>query len=464
MTIWIPSLTERRGPLYSVIADALEDDVRMGRLRGGERLPTHRDLAHHLKVTVGTITRAYAEAERRGLVVGEVGRGTYVLGQSEDAGAAGFSIPERDEPDVVDLSLNHPAEGENRAALGAVLSAMARDASSAALLRYQPAAGMPRHRIAAAAWLTRNGLPAVGDDVIICNGVQHGMTVALAALCRPGDTILTEDTTYPGIKSLAGFFHIKLKGVALDEEGLRPDALEVACRSGAGKVLYCMPSYHNPTSAVMSEARRHEIAAVVRRHGVLVVEDDVYGFLSQERPPPLADLLPGQTFYLASASKCMAPGLRVGFIRAPKEMTLNVAGAVRTTGWMASPISAEIMSRWVEDGTADRLADWHRREARARQGIVQRVFQGLRYDATPGSYHIWLSLPPPWNAGDFALEARARGVAVIPADMFAVGQTRPPHAVRICLGPPRDRQHLEAGLRVLADLVAEPPSPQLFVM
>ena len=436
----------------------------MGRLQGGERLPTHRDLAHHLKVTVGTVTRAYAEAERRGLVVGEVGRGTYVRGHSEEIRKGCFSIPEGDEPNVVDLSLNHPAEGDNWIRLGAVLSAIARDAASSSLLRYQPAAGMSQHRAAAAAWLTRNGLQSGGEEVVICNGVQHGMTVVLATLCRPGDTILTEDVTYPGIKPLAGLLHLKLKGLAIDEEGLRPDGLEAACRGGGAKVLYCMPSYHNPTSAFMSETRREEIAAVARKHSMFVVEDDVYGFLDYGSSPPLAALLPDQTFYLASASKCMAPGLRVGFVRAPRGMTENIAAAVRTTGWMASPISAEIMSRWIKDGTADQFVDWHRREARARQSIAQRLLKGLDYQATAGSYHLWLSLPPPWNAGDFALESRTRGAAVIPAEIFAVGQTHPPHAVRICLGPPRDRQRLETGLRIIADLIAEHPSPQLSVM
>ncbi|MBX6321736.1 MAG: PLP-dependent aminotransferase family protein, partial [Rhodospirillaceae bacterium] len=289
MTMWVPQLSGRSGPRYVAIAEALAEDVRGGRLRPGDRLPTHRELAYRLGVTVGTVTRAYAEAERRGLVRGEVGRGTYVLGPpAAMPWQAARGRTEAAPPASIDLSTNIAWPGDAEADLARTLARLA-EGDLAGLLGYQPAGALPAHRAAAAAWIAlERGMPVAPEQVLVTGGGQQAMAVALTALARPGDLVLTEQLTYPGMRVLANRLHLRLQGVAMDEDGLIPEAFAAACRAGAPRVLYCMPSVQNPTGALMPEARRRAIAEIALDHDVAIVEDDVYGFLAPDGPAPLS--------------------------------------------------------------------------------------------------------------------------------------------------------------------------------
>ncbi len=464
MTIWTPDLRKFTGPKYAAIADSIGEAVANGQLAPGDRLPPHRDLSYRLGVTVGTVTRGYGEAERRGLVAGEVGRGTFVKGGDESSATRLFAIRHDHPPAGIDFSLNFPPEGIRANLFARTAARIASNPFDASLFGYQPAAGNPRHRAAANELISHTGLETQVDRVVLCNGTQHGMAITMAALCQPGDVVLTEELTYPGIKAVAALFHLRLRGVAMDHDGMLPDAFEAACQKGDAKVLYCIPTFHNPTSAVMPASRRAEIAEIARKYGIFIVEDDVYGFLEDDRPLPISGYLPEQSYYVSSTSKCMMPSLRVGFVLTPPGMTEPIASAERAMNWMTSPITAEIMTRWIEDGTAAELVRWHRRESRARLAIAERVLAGIPFDSTPGSYHVWLHLPSPWRAEEFADKASIKGVHVIPAAPFAVGRTAIPHALRICMGATRTREELEQGLTILADLLVGRQTPRLDVM
>ena len=457
MTSWAPEIRQRKGPRYLAIAEALADDAGAGRLPPGTRLPTHRELADRLGLTVGTVTRAYAEAARRNLVSGEVGRGTFVR-----APASRFVGASRTEPGLIDLSANHPPNnpgGGESGALVRALAALSRRRDLAGLLDYPPPGGAREHRAAGAEWIRRSGLEAKAERVLVSSGNQHGMTAVFAALLSPGDLVLTEALTYPGLKNLAGLLSLRLQGVALDEQGMRPDALAAACRARTAKALYCVPTLQNPTTSIMSEERRRQIAAVAREHGVLIVEDDVHGRIPERAPRPLAAFAPEASVYLTGTSKVLAPGLRVGFIAAPDGMVDRIAAAIRGTTWMAAPLMAEIAATWIKDGTAEKILKRKRREAASRQQLAGRILGRFAGRAHAASYHFWLALPGPWSGEAFAEAARRRGVGVTPASAFAVGRSGVPDAVRVCLGAARDRAELERGLRVLADLLAASPEP-----
>ncbi|HET7291141.1 MAG TPA: PLP-dependent aminotransferase family protein [Vicinamibacteria bacterium] len=451
MTSWAPSLQGREGPLYLAIADALAEDARSGRLRPGARLPTHRELADRLGVTVGTVTRGYAEAARRGVVAGEVGRGSFVRGPVE---LPGPGLGEADEG-LVELGLNLPPpldEGKG-GALSRTLQALAQQDLSA-LLEYAPDGAAASHREAGAAWLNFAGLKADPARVLVSSGSQHALTVVFSAFLRPGDVLLTEALTYPGVKGVAGLLNLRLQGVPMDAHGLVPDALEAACRSQAPRALYLIPTIHNPTTVVLSETRRREIARIARAHNVIVVEDDVHRLLAEDAPPPVAALLPELTCFLLGTSKTLAPGLRVGFIHAPAPLVPRIAAGIRATTWMAAPLMAEIVARWQRDGTAVRLLKKRREEARARQRLAAELLEGYALDAHPTAHHAWLHLPEPWRAESFVAEARRSGVAVTPAQAFQVGRAPAPHAVRLGLGAPRSREELRVGLERVAAALA----------
>lgn len=457
MTIWLPEIDDRQGPRYKAIADALADDVADGGLTAGDRLPTHRDLAYRLGVTVGTISRAYAEAESRGLVYGQVGRGTFVR-EPRQAGAAEatFAYAASDESGLIDLSLNLPAAGDRGERLAATLADLAAGPDLSSLVGFGPEGGSHRHRAAGAEWMAKLGVEPAPSRVLVCNGAQHAMAIVFAALCRPGDTVLVEELTYPGIKGVADLLNLRLRGLPLDAEGLRPDALEDACRNGDGNVLYCVPSYQNPTTAYMSDERRDAIAEIARRHGLTVVEDDVYGFQHPAPAAPLVSRLPNQCCYVTSASKVLGPGMRVGYAMLPEHLVEAARAAIRATCWMTAPLNAEIVSRWIEDGGADDLIAWHREEAGRRAEMAYQALAGLPFRHQTGAYHMWLDLPPPWRVDELVDAAAGRGVRLIPPDPFLVGRGHRPHGVRLSLGSP-SRGDLARGLDIVAGILAEAP-------
>jgi DNA-binding transcriptional MocR family regulator len=450
--MWLPRIDERPGPRYRAIADSLGDDIAAGRLAPGSRLPTHRDLAERLGVTVGTVTRAYLEAARRGLLSGEVGRGTFVRPAAADEHG--------DDGAAVDLSHNHPpvtGPGPLSDVLQRTLGAMAVRADLGGLLGYPVDGGRAAHRQAGAAWIARSGLAVSAEDVLVCAGSQHALTTVLATRLQPGQVLLAESVTYPGLKALANLLHVRLEGVALDADGLRPDALEEACRRSGAQALYAVPTIHNPTSRVMSEGRRREVAAVARAQGLAIIEDDIHAVLPPQRPLPIAAFAPERTYYLTSASKTLAPGLRVGYLLAPRGEAGRLAASVRATTWGAAPLTAEVVSSWIRDGTADALLEARRAEAAARQALAAQALAGAEYEAHPVGYHLWLHLPEPWRSDTFAAQAARRGVAVTPAEAFVVGRGAAPHAVRVCLGSARTREALARGLGRVAETLAGSP-------
>jgi len=461
MTIWRPIL-KRGVHRYLAIAQALADDIASGRLKSGTRLPTHRDLADTLGVTIGTVSRAYAEASRRGLIGGEVGRGTFVSapvggepGVADQVGGAA----------VVEMSVNHPApiDGAEGVALQEALASLARRRDLSALLAYPADAGARSHREAAAEWLSRGGHAVGADRIVVSSGSQHGLVALLSMLAGDGDVILTEELTYPGLKALAGLLRLRLVGVAMDGGGMMADALDAACRTSGARLVYCVPTIHNPTCATMSAKRREEIAAVIRRHGLTAIEDDVHGRLAVDPPAPLAAIVPESTYYVTSTSKTLAPGLRVGFVAAPPGMAERLAATVRITTWGAAPLTTEVVAEWIRNGAAESILAARRAEAAERQRLARETLvSGAQMSA--GAYHVWMTLPDRWRSATFAGEARRSGVAVTAADAFVVGDAEAPAAVRLCLGTPRSRADLARGLRAVRQALESRPETALAIV
>jgi DNA-binding transcriptional MocR family regulator len=468
MTMWTPVLERYPNrPRFEAIADALRDAISEGSLKAGDRLPTHRELAERLGVSLGTVTRAYLRAEERGLTAGEVGRGTFVRG-SALADKRGFlDVMAGADASVLDLSVLVPpatAAEQLSAGLRAAVAGLLEDGDGLSVLSYHRHMGSAAHRQAGADWLARTGLEARADEVLVCASGQHAAMVALSALTRPGDTIFTEALTSPLLKDIAAWLELKLQGLPMDAEGLEPEAFAAACRTGAARVLFCMPTVHTPTAARQSSGRRRELAAIAAAYDIAIIEDGVLGLLAPDAGPPLSAYAPDQGCYLTSLSKTIAPGLRVGYLRAPARWREAFEFAIRASVWMASPLAGEIAARWISDGTADRIVAAHRQEAGVRQMVASSVLGRWSYDCAPTGYHLWLHLPEPWRSSEFVATCRQRGVAVTSPEVFVPGRGHAPHAVRICLGRPGSRTRLEEGLRIIASVLeASAPAAHFIV-
>ncbi len=465
MTMWNPDLKLFSGPRYLAIVSAISEAVERGHLKAGDKMPTHRDLADAVGVTTGTITRAYSEAAKRGLLVGETGRGTFVKANIFEDAFPSVSSDENEE--LIDFSLNIPplSVGDPLGkALTDTLSSLAERPGLSALFGYQPAPGVERHRAAGATWVERSGLSTDTQQVLICTGALHAMTVVFSTITNPGDSVFTESLTYPGMKNLAHLLHLRLKGLATDDEGIIPEAFERACRLDSARVLYTIPTLQNPLGLVMSAARRREIADIAVEHNVAIVEDNVHSFMLPNPPPPLSSFAPDNSYYILSTSKSIAGGMRIGYLVAPPRMVDPLATTLRATVWMAAPLMAEIASEWILNGTADRLVEEKRAEASVRQSMAADALAGFQFDAHPLSFHLWLHLPEPWRSNEFSAQLRRRGVAVTPAEAFVPGREEPPHAVRVCVGAPRSRAQLEKGLGIIRSVLQETPDPCLSIL
>ncbi|MCK5165854.1 MAG: PLP-dependent aminotransferase family protein [Rhodospirillaceae bacterium] len=465
MNIWTPNISERPGPKYKAIADSILIDIRSGGLAPGERMPTHRELAYRLGVTVGTVTRAYSEAERRGLVAGEVGRGTYVRNPNEPREPKNFSIDKNFSlsvqgsdtllaEGVCDFSLSLPISGISEKYFAKALTDIGNSQGLGSLLDYTPDTGLPSHRQAGAAWIKQtSGMKVTPSQIIITNGAQHAVLAAVMSLTVSGDTILTECITYHGIKTLASEMGLKLIGLEMDEQGITTASFETACKEHSPKALYTIPTLQNPTSRTMGEKRRKEIAKIAINYNVAIIEDDIFGAIPEQRPLPISSYAPSQSYYLTSFSKCIAPGLRYGFIAVPENLAPRIGSIIRDTCRMATPLMGEIVTQWIESGVAAEITSLQRSELATRQAIATRELKGLDYEMHPNSFNILLYPPEPWREEEFALAAKEKGVLVMPASVFAVGQDSPRHAVRICLGATRNFEHVEKGLKELASLI-----------
>jgi DNA-binding transcriptional MocR family regulator len=450
---------------YLAIVERIAREIESGVLPPGTRLPTHRAFADELGVSVQTVTRAYTEAARRGLVAGQVGRGTFVLGhaaprRAEDVSTLGWT--NFGTGGVIDMAFNSPVLDEAHArAVAMRLRKLSESPTLDSLIAYQPPwLGLNRHREAGAAWLRARGLKAKAKDVVVVSGAQHGVATVLSALTEPGDTILTETLTDPGIKFIAASRRLSLKGVAIDEQGLIPDALDEACRAARPAALFCLPNHHIPTTAMMSAARRKAVAAVARKHELPIIENDIYGPYAADHPAPLASFAPERCYYVTSLSKSVVPALRIGYLATPPEGASRMAAALGASSWMASPLTAELAAGLIEDGTAEKLVARQRAAMRRRQAMAATILTAAKVRAQRTGPNLWLPLPDPWTGLQFASYVRAQGALVIPAEAFAAARDPVPHAVRVSLGGAvRDEKELAKGLEILAAALSTRPQP-----
>ncbi len=459
MTGYLPRDVSPRGPVYRAIADALARDIEAGQLTPGERLPTHRELARELGLNVMTVTRAYAEAARRGLVEAEVGRGTFV--KSGRVGEAPFlPLVDPRRTDVVDFHFHLPATPPDLLGLETLFTELARNPHEARLLDGYFPSGHPSHRAAGARWMQRSGVATDSERTFVCNGAQQALSVALTALVEPGEVLLTEELTYSGMKSLAKVLRLRIQPLPVDDDGILPEAFEEACRKGKPRALYTMPNLQNPTCTVLPVERRRALAATAERYGVTIIEDDTTGFILADPPPAIASFAPQRVVFVTSLSKSLCGGLRIGYLLAPADdpaLTERFSTHLAALSWMGSPLTAELATRWIEDGTAERVVAWKRAESLWRRRRFDELLGQPRTISHPCSGTVWLPLPAPWRCQDFVAAASQRGLAVTPSEVFVVGRAPAPHTVRVSLATPLERAAVERGSRTLAELFASTP-------
>ncbi|WP_150293995.1 PLP-dependent aminotransferase family protein [Sphingobium estronivorans] len=450
MQNWIPDIHAAQGPKYLAIAQALARDIEAGILSAGERLLPQRALAEALGVDLTTVTRAYGEAQRIGLIEGNGRRGSFVRARAARSPALGESDPG-------DVGMNAPPDafgGTLKAAFLASAEALLTSEFTPAPFQYQRVGGSPAVRQVGAALLAQRSIPCEEDTVLVLAGGQNALHAIFSAELRPGDRLAVCPFAYPGLISLARRFGIGLHAVASDEQGMLPEALDAACASTPIRAVYLVPTNDNPTTSTMTVERRKAMAAMVEKHGLLLIEDDAYGLLPEQPLPPITSFAPDHGWHIASVSKILTPGLRVAWLRAPDvAKAWRLAADMHETAIMAPPLNAAVVADWVRSGVFQRLAGEVREEARQRQALARKCLPHGSFQSREEGYHLWIPLPEGADPRHIADALRQHGLSAIASDAFAVERSATIPALRVSIGGSISRERLQRGLLLLAALI-----------
>jgi DNA-binding transcriptional MocR family regulator len=432
---------------YLKLADTVAAEIANGALKPGDRLPPQRSFAYQRKIAVSTASRVYTELLRRGLVIGEVGRGTFVSGETRRSGNLTLAEPRGVR---IDLEVNYPLLPTQSVMIARSLEGLERPEALDIALRQASSVGTAAARTVAAEFLARKDWSPDPDQMVFTANGRQCIAAALAAAVPNGGRCGVEALTYPFIKDIAARLGVTLVPLAMDEDGVRPDAVQKAVREAHVSALYIQPTIHNPLGITMPAPRRAELVRVVQKLDLTIIEDTVYSFLGDRTP--LAALAPDHSIVLDSLSKKVAPGLALGLIVSPPRLRERVMAAVRSGGWTASGFALAAGQRMMGDGTVGELVRLKRIDAARRQQMAARYLAGFEIQADPQSYHLWLSLPQHWRSQTFVAAAARRDIALTPSTTFAVSPGHAPNAVRLALGAPTSEQ-LEQALRTLSGML-----------
>jgi len=461
MTNWIPDPTQGQGPLYARIADQIEQAIMDGVLSVGMKLPPQRNLAFDIGVTIGTVGRAYTLVRERGLVSGEVGRGTYVLDKPESRPA------EQADPLTASLAGTRPINAptgklrfDSTAApdvgQGATLEALLHDITREHQFDIASyARNFPDHWFEAGSqWLAKGNFRPAPDCIVPTLGAHAGAVAVIAAVTAPGDKIAFENLTYSQISRSAGLIGRRQVLMESDHLGLVPEDFERVCAQQHPKLAFLMPAAQNPTVITLSLERRQAIVDIARRHGVWLLEDDLYGAMTGDPTPLLAELAPERTFLVGGLSKSVAAGVRGGWVACPPHFSQRIRIAHKMVSGGMPFLLAELCARLVLTGEARRLRENGIAEIRLREQMARDIFSGLEFNSHPHVPFLWLKLPEPWLSGTFKNAALAEGVLVDDEDEFKAGRTDSVfHRARIGFSSPQNREEVRHGFLTLRRLL-----------
>ncbi len=477
---------DNAAPLYRQIGAGLRREIADGTLATGARLPSSRQLARELGVSRITVDNAYAELIAEGLLEAQAGTGTFVLppwpAANPCAAAAAAPLPPWQlrlatvGPSVRDRMLRQVLRGplvddtisfawgagdprlvpigEFRHLLGAVL-----DADGAAALGPEHSDGYPPLRAALAGYLRQLGLTVTPEELLVTSGSQQAIGLVCDALLRPGDTVVVETPTWPGVFDVLEARGLRIVGVPLDAEGLRADALAAVLEGGRPGLIYTVPTFHNPTGCVMSAARRRELVALAHRHGVPILEDDHVRevHFGSPIPPPLAAFDHyGAVIHAGSFTKSLIPALRLGYIVARGPLHERMVTLKRTADLFSSTLMQRALCRYLEGGTIRRHWKHVSRVYRRRHATMLRALErhfppGTTWTGVAGGLVLWVGVPPGISVAALFEDASRAGVTFVAGAAFYPEPSDQPF-LRLNFAAV-DEEQIERGIAVLGQLL-----------
>ncbi|MGC8794117.1 MAG: PLP-dependent aminotransferase family protein [Bryobacteraceae bacterium] len=430
-------------PLYRQLFLALKELIASGRLRPGERLPATRELAGRLGLNRTTVTAAYELLQAEGLIRGHVGRGSFVasgpalprlawdklLPPSEPAVVAAPAAP-----GLISFATSRPAEElfpleDLRITAEEVLSS----AQARTLLQLGSPAGYGPLREYLAGQAHSRGLLRENDDVLVTSGCQQALDLLARVLIRPGDAVVVEDPVYPGLKNLLVRAGARLLGAPVGPAGIEQDELAALLDRHRPRMVVVTPEFQNPTGATLPLAARQGLLRMARAAGCVLVENDIYSGLRYEGvpQPPLKQLdESGDTVLVGSFSKIAFPGLRVGWVLAPRPLLARLVDAKQACDLHTDQLSQALLLRFAESGRLEahlrRVRQASAERLRALLMALEKHFpRGTFFSRPEGGMNVWVRLPAGLDAAAVLERAQREGVSYLPGRYFEVSRPDP---------------------------------------
>lgn len=452
----IPLDHESSTPLYRQIEQFLQDQIQSGTLPPNTQLPATRELAASLGLSRITVTNAYAELEAQGLVYSRQGSGTFVAPllpplpkpQSDPLSVADWPLwqqqllsqawlPVQRELDWFTASVSRPDTISFYGGLGdvsllpvdefrrALQTVLRRDGPEA--LGYGDRPGYPPLRATVAHILTSEGIPTHPDHVLVTSGSQQALALVARLLLRPGDVVLVENPTYTGAIDLFRSLDVRLLGVPVDNQGMQTDQVEDALRTNRPRLIYTIPTFHNPTGTCMSGQRRRKLIALADRFNVPILEDDFAGDLRYDgrAQPALKALAPaGRVIYVSTFSKVLVPGPRVGFLVAEGPVYERLLDCKRVSDLATSNLMQRALEAYITVGRYQahlrRACQVYRQRRDTMLAALERHLPAeTRWQVPQGGLFVWLRLPGGLSTDELVPLAGEEGVTFAPGPLFS---------------------------------------------
>ncbi len=445
---WIVQRNRLKSPIYKSLAKALEEDIENGVLGPNTKLPPQRELADYLDINLSTVTRAFKICEMKGLLYGTIGKGTFVTSHRPKPAITLTSADNH----TIDFGQIRPFYQLNQRVLE-VANDVLQQTSANQLFEFMTPDKEYRYKSAARKWLEQFHMTISENNIIITSGTQNAFVIALLSLFQAGDKIAVDSFSYPNFIKLARQLNIQLIAVDGDEQGMNPQSLEMCCKNNLIKGIYLVPSCNNPTAITMPQLRRDEIAAIVNRHKLILIEDDTYSFLAPDLVP-ISGSIKDRFIYISGTSKALCPGLRVAYMAFSEQLKEAIVSGMHHVNLQIPLLNLEILTTIIESETKDQLISTRLRLAKERNEIFSKYFT-LPRGANPMSYFQWITLPACCNGYNFEMQAKKAGLLIFCSDRFVVGPATTNHAVRVSLCSVDTLTDLDNGLAILKKLIDE---------
>lgn len=448
---WRPDKDKLEYPLQESLANYLEDDIKNGNLKEHVKLPPQRELADFLDLSLATVTRAYKICEKKGLIYGVVGKGTFV---SPNINSPRSVVEKNLGDDIIEMGITIPFHKHERE-IADLTKQIVNEPTSYKYFEYKNLINTKESIKVARNWLKSFGVDAKEDCISITSGSQNALAIIIMSLFKSGDKIATDNYTYANFIGLANLLDITLVGIGEDGDGMSVEMLENACKMNTIKGVFLMPSCNNPTSRVMSFKKRKKIAQVIKDNDMILIEDGTYSFLPEEKIPPIVSIIPENTIYVNSISKPICSVIRIGYMSYDEKFKEKIEQGICDTNLMNSGLNVEIATRILRDGLYEKIVNEKKQMAEVRNEIFDEYFGDISEKITKYSYYRWLPVPQGFTGDDIERMAKQRGVQVYCSERFSVGNIDNKYSIRVSICTPKDEEELRKGLSIIKELYKE---------